>query len=84
MTDYVYREEGCDRCSTGQVEVIESEVSRFSAPDFGEPIHLCCFCYETHLGNILEYSNQHLGQETLARGIIQALHIIKRQIADKE
>lgn len=77
-TEYHHSEEGCERCGTSDVEVTVTTVSRLSAPDCGENINLCCFCYETHLGNILQYSAQYPGLETLARGLIEALHIIKR------
>lgn len=78
MTVYTYREEGCERCGTEEVETIETTETRISSHMRDHSIHLCCFCYETHLGNILNYSHLYPGQETMARGLIQAFHIIKK------
>lgn len=42
---------------------------------------LCKFCYETHLGNILNYSKQYQGDTvTLAKGLCQALNILYSEI----
>lgn len=77
MRKYEYREEGCDRCDVGEIDVVEySDSARTAnAPDIE---HLCQFCYETHLGNILQYPRQYPGLETLARGLIQSLHIVMK------
>ncbi len=78
MTTYVYREEGCDQCNVSEVEVVETFENSVRVDP--KKMYLCCFCYETHLGNILQYSNQYVGQQTLARGLIQALHIILKEV----
>ena len=77
MTKYEYREAGCDLCNVEEIDVIECGAS---GPIGNSPgvEHLCHFCYETHLGNILHYPRQHPGMETLARGLIQSLHIVMK------
>jgi hypothetical protein len=69
VTVYEYREEGCSRCGWEECEVTQYEDE-----------HLCVFCFETHLGNILKHPRNYPGQETLARGIIGAGHVLLNAI----
>jgi len=80
ITVYTLRQDAyCDRCGTDGVETTESESNR-NFPHVTEKQNLCCFCYETLLGNVLDYPEQYPGQTTLVQGLIQALHIIRRDI----
>jgi hypothetical protein len=78
---YTYREEGCDQCGTSNVETILTENnSKFPIQAKADKINLCCFCYGTLLGNILQYPDQYRGLTTFTQGLIQALHIIKKEV----
>lgn len=80
MTTYTYRDEGCDRCGSEYVDVVQYEGNRY----FPKPTpvqHLCCFCYETQLGSILEYPEQYPGLATLTAGLIQSLNILKKEVS---
>lgn len=76
-----YEIDGCERCDSEAPTCILRTVavmdrSMSPAQEKPRPVRLCPWCSETELGTILQYPAQHMGQQTLVRGLCQALNII--------
>lgn len=70
------RDNECETCA------VVAPLAEFASNRPGSrPVWQCEFCASTHLGNLIRQGGS---QSTLAHGIVEALHIIRNELKEKQ